>query len=339
MTGLPRKSQTFSTWSAVEKWANDQIGNLEAARGTGRMPVSRSETIADLIRRYVEEFETSKGWGRSKSADLARLERDLGGESVRSLTTRAVVDYFRRRHAEGSGRVVISAQIGYLITVFKVAQSLWHLDAPLHVLEAARESLTANDLAGKSEERVRSVNGGRVLESEIRKLCDYFKKRDSSIPFTDIVQFAVASTMRLSEITRIEWRDFDAKAATVLIRDRKDPRKKDGNHQLVPLLPEALRIIKRQRRADDPRIFPFNDHSVGTLYARAVNVLELPDLTFHDLRHEACYRLFAKGLSIQHVAIISGHKDWKMLRRYTHLGAHDVHAALRAANGKRRAGR
>ena len=30
-------------------------------------------------------------------------------------------------------------------------------------------------------------------------------------------------------------------------------------------------------------------------------------------------RLFELGFAIQEVALISGHKDWKMLRRYTHL--------------------
>jgi integrase len=42
---------------------------------------------------------------------------------------------------------------------------------------------------------------------------------------------------------------------------------------------------------------------------------------FHDLRHEATTRLFEKGLNIMEVASITGHKDLRMLRRYTHLKA------------------
>ena len=45
----------------------------------------------------------------------------------------------------------------------------------------------------------------------------------------------------------------------------------------------------------------------------------LSDLRFHNLRHEAISRLFEMGLSIPEVALISGHKDVKMLFRYTHL--------------------
>jgi len=39
----------------------------------------------------------------------------------------------------------------------------------------------------------------------------------------------------------------------------------------------------------------------------------ITDLHFHDLRHEAISRLFEKGLSIPEVALISGHRDYRML--------------------------
>jgi integrase len=48
------------------------------------------------------------------------------------------------------------------------------------------------------------------------------------------------------------------------------------------------------------------------------------NLHFHDLRHEAISRFFEKGLSIPEVALISGHRSYSMLARYTHLKAEDV---------------
>jgi integrase len=44
----------------------------------------------------------------------------------------------------------------------------------------------------------------------------------------------------------------------------------------------------------------------------------IPDLRFHDLRHEAISRFFERGLSVPQVALISGHRDPRMLFRYTH---------------------
>ena len=48
------------------------------------------------------------------------------------------------------------------------------------------------------------------------------------------------------------------------------------------------------------------------------------DLRFHDLRHEAISRFFELGLNIPEVAVISGHKDPRMLFRYTHLRAEEL---------------
>jgi integrase len=46
---------------------------------------------------------------------------------------------------------------------------------------------------------------------------------------------------------------------------------------------------------------------------------KIADLRFHDLRHEAISRFFEMGLTIPEVSLISGHKDSRMLFRYTHL--------------------
>ena len=57
---------------------------------------------------------------------------------------------------------------------------------------------------------------------------------------------------------------------------------------------------------------------------RAIRRAVIENLRFHDLRHEATTRLFEKGLNIMEVASITGHKDLRMLRRYTHLKAEDL---------------
>jgi hypothetical protein len=42
--------------------------------------------------------------------------------------------------------------------------------------------------------------------------------------------------MRQEEICRIEWRDFDRDHKLPLIGVRKDPERKNGNNQRIPLL-------------------------------------------------------------------------------------------------------
>ncbi|MBZ0215017.1 MAG: tyrosine-type recombinase/integrase, partial [Fimbriimonadaceae bacterium] len=65
--------------------------------------------------------------------------------------------------------------------------------------------------------------------------------------------------------------------------------------------------------------------SAGTAFQRACKELKIYDLHFHDLRHEATSRLFEAGLTIEKVALVTGHRDWKMLRRYTNLRPESLH--------------
>jgi integrase len=57
--------------------------------------------------------------------------------------------------------------------------------------------------------------------------------------------------------------------------------------------------------------------------------VSLSDLRLHDLRHEAISRFFELGLSTPEVAMISGHREPRMLSRYTHLQPELVALKLR----------
>ena len=110
---------------------------------------------------------------------------------------------------------------------------------------------------------------------------------------------------------------------TGLVRDAKHPTRKEGNHRRFKYTPEAWEIVQRQPRTED-RIFPYNAKTVGAYFTRACHILEIEDLRFHDLRHEATSRLFEAGYAIVEVQQFTLHEDWNVLKRYTHLRPGDV---------------
>lgn len=188
-------------------------------------------------------------------------------------------------------------------------------------------------MIGRSFERDR-----RPTDDEIELLLEHFdNKSNAIIPMARIVRFAIATAMRQEEICKIEWQDVDLKRRIVVVRDRKDPRRKAGNHQKVPLLNltgyDAWQILLEQKilTGGKGRCFPYHHKSVGTAFRRGRQELGTDDLRFHDLRHEATSRLFEAGLSIERVALVTGHKDWKMLRRYTNLNPEDLHRLQKKA--------
>ena len=80
-------------------------------------------------------------------------------------------------------------------------------------------------LVGKSQKRTRRPTDNE-LERLIEALTERQKKRGSIIPFVDILNFSILTCMRISEVCNLKWEDLNEEHKTVIVRDRKDPRKK-----------------------------------------------------------------------------------------------------------------
>ena len=72
------------------------------------------------------------------------------------------------------------------------------------------------------------------------------------------------------------------------------------------------------------KVFPISEAALRGQWRRTIKKAGITNLRLHDLRHEATSRFFEKGLNIMEVSAITGHKDLKMLKRYTHLKAEDL---------------
>ena len=107
---------------------------------------------------------------------------------------------------------------------------------------------------------------------------------------------------------------------------RPSPRYKDGDSRDVPLSPVALELLRDllRNKTPDQLVFPIHYEALKSAWRRTCSRAGIIDLRFHDLRHEATSRFFEKGLNVMEVAAITGHKDLRMLQRYTHLRAEDL---------------
>ncbi len=316
-------AETFRRKCDADSWALEMERRIDQGQEVVRAArPSGLRTLADLIDLHIDDMrEVRKPLRRSKAYTLKLLRHKLGTAPFDRLGRDMLVDYGRRRAKEGAGPVTVSAELSYINTIVTHAAAVHGIVISKEPIELARIALRRLGLVGKGRERDR-----RPTQAELDALIAYLDGNPRQvIPVGRIIRFAVATAMRQSEIASIVWPDVDDRLHTVVVRDRKDPRNKDGNHQRVPLIAltgyDAWGILQEQRRATNSvdRVFPYEGKSVGTAFRRACRELSIGDLHFHDLRHEATSRLFEAGLSIEKVALVTGHRDWKMLRRYTHL--------------------
>jgi integrase len=316
--GYPMRTQTFGSKILAEKWARQVEQEIDAGRAGQAAP--GHVLLGPLIDRYSVEIGAKKPFGRNKEATLRLIKSHLGKVPAGTLSAERIVRYITTDR--GIDGVTAAIDLTYLKGVLKVAQALWKTGVRPAVVDEAREILKHMGLTERSNERDR-----RPTADELLRLKKWFAARSETLT-PDHLEFILDSGFRPpSEICRLRWDDINHADRTILIRDRKDPRRKLGNNQTVPLLGKTYEIIMRQPREDGQElIFPVNGKSWSSLFPRACQELGIKDLVLYDLRHEAISRLVESGkYSIPEIMLVSGHKDPKQMMRYTQLRARDLH--------------
>ncbi|WFT83572.1 site-specific integrase [Methylobacterium sp. CB376] len=185
-----------------------------------------------------------------------------------------------------------------------------------HCLEVARREwgipLPSNPV-GQIKLPEPSKGRQQRLEAEQAQALILALKRSRVWYLRPLVNLAIETGMRRGELLTLRWANVDLSSRIAYLETTKN-----GHSRTIPLSPGALSVLKGLPRTD-ARVFPLTGNAVRLAWERLRNRAGLPELRFHDLRHEAISRFFEIGLSIPEVALISGHRDTRTLMRYTHL--------------------
>lgn len=309
--GHPLQSKTFDTRAAAESWA--RVIEVEMDKGVF---VSRAEaestTLKELLEHYLAKVTPLKNGAAPEATRIrAFMRHPLARRFVAGIRGVDIARYRDERLKKVSSATV-KRDLVILGHVFEVARKEWGI----HVHNPVRDiKLPAN---GKARDRrlQTSRDGEEGEEDRLFKAC-----RKACNPFLlPIVRLALETAMRQGELVNLRWEHIDLNRQIAHLPDTKN-----GDSRTVPLSTAAIKVLRALPRSLHGQVFPgLTTEAVKRCYIRAVGRAGIEDLHFHDLRHEATTRLFEKGLNIMEVTSITGHKDLRMLRRYTHLKAEDL---------------
>jgi integrase len=315
-----QEAQTFARKQAAQAWAKRRETEL-AEPGAIERANRGGHAVKDMIDRYLVEAEKARPLGKTKRQTLLAIKNSYFGEVIDSdISQQVLVDYALWRMSPEGGAIkpqTAGNDLAHLGSVLSLARAAWEYEINPQAMPDARLVLKRLGYNMKSRERDR-----RPTMDELDMLLEHFfemqKRRPSSINMPKVLAFALFSTRRQEEITRIRWADLDEERQAVKVRDMKNPGQKIGNDVWCHLPDEAWAILQSMPRECDV-IFPYNSDSISAAWSRACKFLAIGDLHFHDLRHEGVSRLFEMDWDIPRVSSVSGHRDWNSLRRYTHL--------------------
>lgn len=304
--GQKTLSQTFPTKAEAVSWARAKEAEIDVAERPVEVVELATTTLADLITRYRDTVTPTKKSAYQERYRLNRLLREpVVNLTLDKLTTGAFAK-FRDDRLKTVGPQQVRHDLNAFAVVLRTARLDW--DVPLKTIpvDAVRKP------------KMPRGRDRRLLDGEYERL-RYAILSGESPYLWEVVEFAVQTGMRQAEILGLRWQDISLDARMAHLRDTKN-----GDPRDVPLTTKAVAVLKTQLDAMYPSPFPYTVRMVQWSWRQAVRRAGVTDLHFHDLRHEAISRLFEHGLTIPEVAVISGHRDFRMLARYTHLKAQQV---------------
>lgn len=136
------------------------------------------------------------------------------------------------------------------------------------------------------------------------------------------VRFQLMTGARRSETLSLTWDNIDLVNGTAFI-----PETKNGRPRTIPLRDRVIDLLKQLPR-DGETVFPISLDGLRKAWGRiclAAGLIEDDELLVHDLRHEAISRVADAGgrkngtFTLLDLQAFSGHRDMRMLLRYTHL--------------------
>jgi integrase len=134
-----------------------------------------------------------------------------------------------------------------------------------------------------------------------------------------IVEWALCTGCRRSEILKLRWDDVD------LERHQAHIEGKTG-HRTLWLSAEACAILGR---AEKVGAFVFDGTNLRKHFELGIRTSGLRDFKFHDLRHTHATWLRMAGVPLEIVQRSLGHTAITTTSRYAHVADTEIQAALR----------
>lgn len=305
--GYPTQSRTFDTKAKAERWAKKVESEMDDGIFLSRSEAEKT-TFAQLMSRYRDEITPSKKGAEVETHRInAIIRHPISRRHLHTLSNNDFAIYRDERLKSVKTDTVLK-ELGLMGHAFDIAIKEWGIHLPSNPVKLIRRPSP-----GKARDR-------RLHPDEEQRLYNELEETTRNRYIKPVVEIAIETAMRRGEILGLTWDYIDLKARVAHLPDTKN-----GESRNVPLSTKAIMTLSGlPKRNGDHRVFPVTADSVKKAFQRAIARAGIEGLRFHDLRHEATSRLFEKGLNIMEVATITGHKDLRMLRRYTHLKASDL---------------
>ena len=302
--GYPRLSKGFDDLRTGKKWASKIEHEIETGQFEDLTKASKT-TMRALLEKYRDEITIDKKGHREETAKINLLIRnDISSHTITSLKAHHLYK-FKKESDKVRAPATTNKYLHMLQNVWNTAKKVWGITMPpynpfelvtMHKVDNARDRVLTTD--------------------EYSKLLVACSEGNMPV-LRDIVIFAYETGARQGEILKLKRSDVDFDKRLCTFLDTKN-----GEDRTIPLTDAAIEILKRHRFGNT--LFNLLPRRLRKHFTIACRRAAITNFRFHDLRACFCTNALLSGMTIPAVSVLSGHKDWKQLQRYTRIKPEDL---------------
>jgi integrase len=311
------------TKAALEKRARDYIEQREKI-GEHDPNAARRTFVSDIMGDYSREVAPGHKASKQEKSRVNMLKEWWGKKSFAAVTADSIVEYASERASNVSSDT-IRRELTTLRLVLDYAKTEKKIPVRPEIVSEAKRRLKKTKKLKPGQQRERRITNIELVKIIAETNSEY-------LPY--FLVLGLETTMRRSEVAAFSMADvrIGQQPHTILREHKTDDSGKDiVESRTVLLSPTAVAAVRdlmailetKETEIENQRdhvLFPVSPDSMSKAFSRACKRTKIEDCHLHDLRHESICRLFERGLSIEQVAEhFTGHKDWRTLKRYTHL--------------------
>jgi integrase len=299
-----RRSLETEDKKLAERISHKILGQVAEGKWFGISKESE-KTFRELMDKYMNEHSKlkKKSWRRDE-VSLSHLLPFFGDHTLAEIPAELISQYKNRRLQEKAKPATLNRELSLMKHSFNLALKEWDWvkENPCCRVKMERENNERERVLGYDEEE-------RLLE-----VCPSWLR--------EIVIFALDTGAREGEILGLDDKmvDLFRKIVTIL-------QSKTGQYKTIPLTTRVLEILKanlKVRHLHCNLIFSSENgtritaSNLGRAFRKALKSAGIEDFRFHDLRHTFASRCAQGGVDLYLIQKYLGHKDPRMVQRYSH---------------------
>lgn len=261
MRGWPPISKTFPTRRMAEEWST--VTESELLRGVyvSRTSADRT-TFKDVAEKYRDEVLPGKRGGTRDAYTVNRMIEVLGALSLTAITPAKLASYRDKQIKAGLSPQTIVHHLGIVSRILSAASMDWGMPLP-----------QGNPVAQTRKPPVTNARTRRLLPGEEDLLLASCRKSKIS-QLAAVVEFAIETAARQSEILSLVWTDVNLENGTVRLRGVNGNITKNGApYRSIPLSPRAKRVLElaaEKNRRKKGSVFNLTENSLKKAWRAAV---------------------------------------------------------------------